>query len=176
MRWGAAALVLAAVGCGRAYDPARDRYLPRPPRVETFTAAATIDAPPSAVWAVLVDWPAYASWNPWIVRAEGEGGLGGQVRVSVRLGERTRAFDHRIVEVVPGTRFCWRDEGPTTAAVTGMRCRQLEALPDGRTRFTQTLTLGGPMRGTARRRFGPDLEAGMEAETAALAAEVVRRR
>ena len=48
-----------------------------------LTAFVDIDATPERVWAVLTDLPAYAEWNPFVTRAEGEWVVGSRLTVSV---------------------------------------------------------------------------------------------
>lgn len=175
-------LVLLAVSCGalvaaacRPYDPARDRKIPRPPKTVVYEYGATLDAPIDVVWATLTDLPSYENWNPWILRAEGPLEVGARVDIIAKLGDDEREMWHRVVEVEAPTRFCWRDGGASTGFVTGLRCRSLAATEDGRTRIEQVLTLGGSLRKTAQKRYGPILEAGLEAETTALGEEARRR-
>jgi len=49
-----------------------------------LTTSVDIDASPERVWEVLTDLPAYAEWNPFITRADGEWVVG-----------------HRLIVVVP---------------------------------------------------------------------------
>lgn len=172
----------ALLACAHEYDPARDRKIPRPPEVLTWEVEATLDATPAAVWTVLTDFDGYARWNPWLTQArattpagrEAAPRAGDEVDVTVVLDGRARRFGHVIVQADAPHRFCWRDAGPTTAFATGMRCRELTPTADGRTHFRQVLTIGGPFRESARRRYGAELQASMEAETAALADELAR--
>lgn len=127
-----------------------------------------IAATPARVWAVLVDLPGYAAWNPWLVRVEGKAEVGATVWADVVLGEQQRRAEHVVLAVEPHTRLCWRDAGWTTAFVYGQRCRWLTPQADGKVLFRQELLLEGPSRRTALRRYGPALRAGMAAETAAL--------
>ncbi|MEM7151614.1 MAG: SRPBCC domain-containing protein [Myxococcota bacterium] len=166
---------LVVAGACRPYDPGRDRKIPRPPKTVVFEYEAVLDAPIDVVWATLTDLPSYEAWNPWITRAEGPLEVGERVDITVQLGDDDRDMWHRVVEVEAPTRFCWRDGGPSTGFVTGLRCRTLTATADGRTRIEQVLTLGGSMRAMAERRYGPKLMAGMEAETTALGEEAQRR-
>ena len=69
-------------------------------RVATITEAAEFEAPASAVWALLIDWPAIADWMPggYIRSLECEGlGLGAVSHLvtgqGVHLSERLDAAD-----------------------------------------------------------------------------------
>ena len=127
-----------------------------------------IDAPVDLVWDVLTDLRGYAAWNPWLVDCSGAPEPGAEVVAQVMLNGRPRRAVHRVLEVEPPTRFCWRDHGPTTAFVYGQRCRELVALAGGGTRLRVELMLDGPMLRVAVRRFGQTLREGLAAETEAL--------
>lgn len=123
----------------------------------------SIDAPPQAAWDVLVDWPAYAEWNPWVVEAAQDGD---RVEVTVLLDEPMVAR-HRVLLVDEPNRYCWEDLGAFTLVAKGQRCRTIEATPTGST-LTTRLTLTGPLKGMADRRYGAVMRAGVRAESAAL--------
>lgn len=132
------------------------------------TVEVTIDAPPAVVWDVLVDLPAYSSWNPWLTRAAGRVEVEETVLATVVLGAETREANHKIIEVVPEQRLCWQDLGWYTALARGWRCRTLEALPDGRTRFSVALGVNGAFSSTVEHRYGDAMRKGLAAETEAL--------
>ncbi|KIG16468.1 hypothetical protein DB30_04381 [Enhygromyxa salina] len=162
---------LAATGC------AHDAALPKGQVIE-YEASAEIDAPPELVWATLVEFQAYAQWNPWLVEAEQLGPLepGAGVNAKVRLGdEPLRTAKHRVVRVEAPAVLCWRDAGWQVGLVQAQRCRFLEARADGGTSLRVTLTLGGAARGMAVRKYGAAMSEGLASETAALAAEAERR-
>jgi hypothetical protein len=75
-----------------------------PAELRTFV---DIDASPERVWAVLIDLPAYAEWNPFVTRAEGEMVVGSRLtvtvpRVSALLPGRLRPT---VLEVAPFRRL-----------------------------------------------------------------------
>ncbi len=137
---------------------------------------AVIAASPERVWAVLVELPAYAAWNPWLTRVEGAAQPGATVWADVVLGDKRMHAKHLVLAVEPTRRFCWRDAGWTTAFVYGQRCRDLTLQADGTTLFRQELLLEGSSKKAALRRYGPALRAGMAAETAALRERAEARR
>ncbi len=129
---------------------------------------AVIAAEPARIWRILVDFPQYSTWNPWVVRAEGDATPGGAVRVDVVLGRHEMRADHVVLVVEPETRFCWRDAGWNSWFVYGQRCRTLDRQADGTVLFKQELLLDGPFSQVARLATGRALRDGMAAETAAL--------
>ena len=62
--------------------------------MRTIEATVDIEASPEAVWAVLMDWAAYPSWNPFIRTITGKAKVGGRIHVRNRPASRKRA-DHR---------------------------------------------------------------------------------
>ncbi len=170
------------------YDPATDAKIPRPPKVITWEHEAILDATPAEAWALYLDFARYPQWNPFILvatprapDADAPPGPGDIIDIRVALGDKTRDMWHRVYELQPPTdarpgRFCWRDGGPSTAFVTGARCRSFAAHGDGQTRFRQRLTIGGGSRELARRRYGVILEASLQRETEALQAALTRAR
>ncbi len=134
-----------------------------------YRAEAIVDAPADVVFAVVADIERYSEWNPWLVRAWGDPSPGQRIDADLVLLGKPRIARHIVLEVVPPTRFCWRDRGWTTAFAYGQRCRTFEALPDGRTRFHVELLVSGPFTKTVVRQYGDELQAKLAEETAAVA-------
>jgi hypothetical protein len=133
-----------------------------------FTQRAVISAEQARIWTLLTDLPGYASWNPFVIKAEGRTEPGADVRVEVVLGKRTQSAQHVVLTVDPQREFCWKDAGWNSWFVYGQRCRWLEPQDDGTVLFTQELLLDGPFAGAASHMMGEALRDGMAAETAAL--------
>lgn len=67
-----------------------------------------IAAPPAAVWRVLVDFPSYPAWNPFIRRVEGEARVGARLRVTVQPpGRRAMTFRPTLRVAEPGRELRW---------------------------------------------------------------------
>lgn len=154
-------LLLACVHAPRVVD---DRSL-------TYSSQAWIDAPPERVWDALVDFERYAEWNPWLIEASGTAVVGARVDAVVVLGQETRDAGHVVLQVQPPEVLCWRDAGAQVAVAYGQRCRWLTA-HDGGTQLTVELLVEGPARGAVDRQYGAAMQAGLDAETAALKAHV----
>lgn len=104
-------------------------------------ATIDIDAPLAHVWAVMLDFPRYGEWNPFIVRADltGPAQLGAALRLRVRWNDGTAATSgERITELTPPTRLVYRFTGPLhdLGLVRATRVQQLEPLSNNRTRYT----------------------------------------
>lgn len=112
-----------------------------------------IDAPMALVWDVLTDLPNYGAWNPFVVAVTGaERPRPGQfLRLHVDIpGARSRVSRNRVVEVcAPGygrtARLGWAFAGALRHGgfVLGYRQQILEALPNGRTRYSTHEELRG---------------------------------
>jgi uncharacterized protein YndB with AHSA1/START domain len=143
---------------------------PREPSAQSvvYRQETVIPATPEKIWNLLADLRGYASWNPWVVQAEGDVRRGGSATVTVVMnGLRMRA-EHTVLTVDPERRFCWRDAGWNAWFVYGQRCRTLTANPDGTVVVTQELLLDGALSGTAAFFLGKAMSDGMAAESAAL--------
>jgi hypothetical protein len=73
-----------------------------------LVSSIDIDAPAEQVWKVLVDFPAFPSWNPFITSAEGLLEVGGRLTL-VMQPARGAAVKLRptLVEMVEGHRLRW---------------------------------------------------------------------
>ncbi len=98
-----------------------------------LTVSRHIDAPPDAVWRLLVDTEAWPKWGPTVAGGEIDGGemtLGASGRVHTPVGV---ALPFRITEFIPGRRWAWSVAGvPATAHAVepdGDGCRASMAAP-----------------------------------------------
>lgn len=60
---------------------------------KVFHVETTVDAPPQAVWAVLMDTAAYPSWNPTVVHVDGT------YEIGVALKTKVKDPDGKILEM-----------------------------------------------------------------------------
>jgi uncharacterized protein YndB with AHSA1/START domain len=169
-----AAAVLAAVPAASpalaAAVPAGTGLEPRRPGPDSlvYRESAVIAAPAARVWQAMVDLDGYQTWNPWLIKAEGQVRPGSTVNAKVVLGEHTIRTSHIVLTVEPERRLCWRDSGWPALFVYGQRCRTLEPRADGTVLFRQELLIDGPLNGLVKATVGKSLRDGLAAETAAL--------
>jgi hypothetical protein len=119
-----------------------------------------IEAPVADVWARLIDAPAYADWNPHLLRIDGELKQGGVVTLHYKKeGVLPASFVVDVVTVDKERELRWN--GPRNAAKAALRASHyflLEA--DGeRTRFTH----GERFEGALAKRLWPFLRKKVEA-------------
>jgi hypothetical protein len=74
-------------------------------RIQT---AINIDTPADAIWRVLVDFPAYPEWNPFIRRLVGEAKVGARLEVTAQAeGRKPMTFKPTVLVAEPGRELRW---------------------------------------------------------------------
>ena len=104
-----------------------------------------IEAPPDRIWEVLVDFPKWGVWNPFIPLVEGKLQEGQILKVQVNPpGLKTMTFRPKVFsliqnkEIVWGGSFLW-------IVYRGEHLFLLEPLNENRTRLRQIERFHGPM-------------------------------
>jgi hypothetical protein len=121
--------------------------------MKSYDAAATIEAPPETIWAILTDAPAYAEWDSGVERVEGRIAPGEKIKV-VSEANPGRAFPVKVTAFEPARAMTWSG-GIPLGLFKGVRTFALT--PDGAaTRFTMREEYSGPMLGLIWRSM-PDL-------------------
>lgn len=77
----------------------------------SYEARITIDAPPEAVWAVLVDTDRWPEWDPYCEKIEGAVALGGTVKAFTTLAPG-RAFPVKVATLDAPRRMVWQGGMP----------------------------------------------------------------
>jgi len=113
--------------------------------VRTIEAGRVVDASPEAVWRVLVDFPAYPDWNPFVRRIEGPLREGERLRVRIEPpGSRGMTFRPEVRVVRPERQLVWVGRLVVPYLFDGRHEFRLEPLAGGeRTRFVQRETFTG---------------------------------
>jgi uncharacterized protein YndB with AHSA1/START domain len=101
------------------------------------SVAIDIAAPKATIWALLTDASKFASWNSTIVELTGTIAPGGKIKIRSKLAPN-RTFNLRVKEFEPHNRLSWGD-------AMGTRTYLLTPKADGKTRFTMTEIIGGPL-------------------------------
>ena len=121
--------------------------------MKSYDAAATIEAPPETIWAILTDAPAYAEWDSGVQRVEGSIAPGEKIKV-VSEANPGRAFPVKVTTFEPGRAMTWSG-GMPLGLFKGVRTFSLSS--DGTaTRFTMREAYSGPLLGLIWRSM-PDL-------------------
>ncbi|GAA4730577.1 SRPBCC domain-containing protein [Isoptericola chiayiensis] len=122
----------------------------------TISHTVEIDRTPIAVWAVLADTARYPDWNPFITRLSGELEVGARLKVVIEPpGRRPMTFRPTVLDQRPGEVLHWRGRLLLPGLFDGEHRFELEALPSGRTRFTQSETFSGLLVPALRSMLAP---------------------
>ena len=119
-----------------------------------YEAAASIAAPPTAVWSVLENGDGYAAWDSGITRVEGSIENGERIKVHTAISPK-RAFPVTVhIDRAAGI-MTWTG-GMPLGLFRGVRTFHVTATDDGKTEFTMREEFTGPMLGPIWRSM-PDL-------------------
>ena len=103
-----------------------------------------IDATADAVWAVLADTAAYADWNPFLRKLDGELRVGERLEVRIAPpGGRPMTFKPVVLAAEPGQQLRWLGRLLVPGVFDGEHSFSLEPLDSGRTRFVQAERFSG---------------------------------
>lgn len=99
----------------------------------------TIAAPCAVVWAVLTDFDAMPTWNPFLRNIEGELAPGARLSVmSMPPGQAPRKFEPEIIAVVAPTLLTWRGGHGLPGVFDSEALFRLEAFDERHTKLTQS--------------------------------------
>jgi uncharacterized protein YndB with AHSA1/START domain len=138
-----------------------------------YVAEVEIEAPPEAVWRVLVDFERYARWNPFTIEVRTTLVVGSPIDLRVKMSAIGITVSQRetIREVEPPLRLVW---GMRMFGIRAERVQTLTALDRGRTRYRTEDAIEGPLGPLVFALFGPSVARGFSDMAAALRAEVER--
>ncbi len=110
-------------------------------------AEIDIDAPPAAVWAVLVDLPRYPEWNPFTPKVEGRPEVGTDVvlHVAMKPGKPLLRQVERVTAAEPERELSWGTEMMAGYLLRAERKQYVEARPGGGARYVTYDTFEGPL-------------------------------
>ena len=134
-----------------------------------------IDAEAEDVWEVLTRLDDYARWNPYSRVLSGELKLGGVVTIEAKLGDEVQRVSNRVLCLQSPHVLSWRSCNWYSFLARGTRSRHIEPLPGGGVRFRQIEEMRGPLAGYVGRAYRSRIEAGQNAENAALKIEAEKR-
>lgn len=103
-----------------------------------------IDAPAATVWAILMDFPAYPEWNPFIRQISGSPQVG--ARLEARLqppGGRAMTFRPTVLVAEPEREFRWLGKLLVKGLFDGEHVFRIEPLGPDRVRFVQEESFAG---------------------------------
>jgi hypothetical protein len=109
-----------------------------------LTSEIEFEGAPEEAWEVLADLGAYAEWNPFITKIEGD--LRPGARLEVRLepeGERGITLRPTVLAAEPGRELRWIGHLLVPGIFDGEHHFTIEAAGPGRVRFRQDERFGG---------------------------------
>lgn len=97
-----------------------------------------LDATPEAVWATLIDFDSYPTWNPFIVSMAGTPSVGSKLRARIEPpGGRGATFRPIVTAAEPGRRLEWLGKLLVKGLFDGRHRFEIEATSSG-TKFIQS--------------------------------------
>jgi uncharacterized protein YndB with AHSA1/START domain len=128
----------------------------------TIDRTLEIDAPADVVWAVLTDFSRYGEWNPFVPEARCDLRPGGAIEMQVRLREKPQFQREWVNSVGPGQTFSYSMKPVPLGALRSERIQTVEALADGRTRYTSHFEIAGWLQPLITGIFGDGMRKGFE--------------
>jgi len=109
-----------------------------------LTTQIEFEGTPQEVWNVLADLPAYAEWNPFIKKIDGEAKTGAKLEVRMEPeGERAMTFRPTVLSAEPGRELKWLGHLLVPGIFDGEHRWLIEDAGSGKVRFTQSERFGG---------------------------------
>ena len=113
--------------------------------VRVLDTYVDINAPPQRVWEVLIDFPAWREWNPFIPSITGKLEVGAHLRITVSPPSiKSMEFKPKVFAVRLGEEIIWGGSF-LLFIYRGDHAILIEPLPSGGTRFRQRERFRGPM-------------------------------
>ena len=140
-----------------------------------IVTAISISASPERVWAVLLDFPRYQEWNPFIPSIEGLSSEGSSLKVTISPpGGKSMTFRPTVLRQIVGREFRWKGRFLLPGLFDGEHYFGLVHVGDGSTQFTQGEHFAGILVPLLRSTLDRGTKAGFEAMNVALKQRVER--
>jgi hypothetical protein len=112
--------------------------------MKAISVITEIGAPPQAVWAALIEFATYPTWNPFIISAAGELEVGRRLEIRIQPpGGSPMTFRPWVTVVDEGHRLEWQGALGVRGIFNGRHSFELAELSGGRTRLVQAETFTG---------------------------------
>jgi hypothetical protein len=141
-----------------------------------ISTSVHIQAPPTQVWAILVDFPQYAAWNPFIPEIEGTPEVGAQLKARiVPQGQDGMTFKPRVKVCQPNRELRWLGKLLFGGIFDGEHRFELQEQSDGSTLLIHSERFSGVLVPFMKKRLNNHTKKGFEAMNVALKARAERR-
>jgi hypothetical protein len=142
-------------------------------RIET---QIEINAPAERVWSLLMDFPSYPRWNPFIRSIEGNPMVGQSLNVLIQPpGSRAMRFRPIVLKVEPNREFRWKGKLLVPGLFDGEHYFKLEPKPRGGLVFRQGEMFSGLLVPLLRRSLDGATRQGFIAMNEALRREAEKK-
>ncbi len=129
----------------------------------------TIRAAPDAVWRVLLDFPEYPRWNPFITHIQGRADTGERLHVTIQPpGRRPMRFRPEVLRALPGQELSWLGRLGVPGLFDGEHRFELERADEGGTLLRHREKFSGILLPLLWWSIGKPTRAGFEAMNTAL--------
>ena len=137
-----------------------------------ISADIEIDAPPTAVWAVLIDLDSYAAWNPYLVSSQGTVTVGERIENRMQPpGGKAMTFRPTVTVAETNRVFEWLGRLGFPGVFDGRHRFEIEATPTG-SRLTQSEDFKGVLVRFMRKSLDTHTMQGFQAMNSALRLEL----
>jgi hypothetical protein len=110
-----------------------------------------IDAPPDAVWRVLMDFDAYGDWNPFIRSISGRAEPGETLTVRLEPpGGKGMTIKPKVLAAEPERELRWKGRLLVPGLFDGEHIFHIEPVGEGRSRFVHREEFGGVLVGLVK--------------------------
>jgi hypothetical protein len=124
-------------------------------RGTTITRSIEIDATPAVVWQALTDTASYPQWNGFITKLEGDLTVGKTLHVRIHPPNgRAMTFKPKVLTVESEHELRWLGRFLVPGLFDGEHSFRIDALPEGRSRFTQSEQFTGLLVGPFKKMLG----------------------
>jgi hypothetical protein len=142
-------------------------------RIET---QIEINAPAERVWSLLMDFPSYPRWNPFIRSIEGNPMVGQSLNVLIQPpGSKAMRFRPTVLKVEPNREFRWKGKLLVPGLFDGEHYFKLEPKPGGGLVFRQGEMFSGLLVPLLKRSLDGATKQGFIAMNEALGREAEKK-
>lgn len=136
---------------------------------QDIAASIEIDAAPERVWPILIDLGSYGAWNPFTYQVDSTLEIGSPVHLYVQMSPTRKVRSLcTVASVEPPHLLAWGNIMGAPFLMHSMRRQTLEALPDGRCRYTTREVFQGLMVPLVMANAGAQVRQGFERVAQAL--------
>jgi hypothetical protein len=142
-------------------------------RIET---QIEINAPAERVWSLLMDFPSYPRWNPFIRSIDGNPMVGQSLNVLIQPpGSKAMRFRPTVLKVEPNREFRWKGKLLVPGLFDGEHYFKLEPKPGGGLVFRQGEMFSGLLVPLLKRSLDGATKQGFIAMNEALGREAEKK-